>query len=173
MFANCTSLTTTPVLPATRVPLGGYYRMFENCTSLITAPELPATSFGQSAYGSMFEGCTSLTTPPSILPASTNTDKFVYDAMFKDCTSLTTAPVISQIPYKQNIFVSMFEGCTSLNYIKYIGTSPLTSLYHTDWVKNVSSTGTFVMNADATWDPEEYRGTSGIPEGWTVEKVTA
>ncbi len=173
MFANCTSLTTTPVLPATRVPLGGYYRMFENCTSLITAPELPATSFGQSAYGSMFEGCTSLTTPPSILPASTNTDKFVYDAMFKDCTSLTTAPVISQITYKQNIFGSMFEGCTSLNYIKYIGTSPLTSLYHTDWVKNVSSTGTFVMNADATWDPEEYRGTSGIPEGWTVEKVTA
>lgn len=40
--------------------------------------------------------------------------------------------------------------------------------YSTDSV--CSSTGTFVKNADATWD---VTGTSGIPEGWTVETAIA
>jgi hypothetical protein len=34
------------------------------------------------------------------------------------------------------------------------------------WVSNVSSTGIFVKNPNATWD---VRGSSGIPNGWNVE----
>jgi hypothetical protein len=36
------------------------------------------------------------------------------------------------------------------------------------WVMDVASTGTFIKNADATWNKT---GLSGIPEGWTVETV--
>lgn len=46
-----------------------YYSMFSACTSLTTAPELPATKLAGSCYYFMFDGCTSLTTPPE-LPAT-------------------------------------------------------------------------------------------------------
>lgn len=46
-------------------------------------------------------------------------------------------------------------------------TTPSTS-YTRSWVYNVSSTGTFIKNSQATWD---VTGSSGVPSGWTV--VTA
>jgi len=62
----------------------------------------------------------------------------------------------------------MFDGCSKLNYIKMM------ALYHSDsalanWVRNVSSTGTFVKNAAAGWN---IRGVNGIPTGWTVQTAT-
>lgn len=93
--------------------------------------------------------------------------------MFSNCTSLTTAPELPALTFPANGYNSMFSGCTNLNYIKAMFTNTPNPVGTLNWVKNVSSTGTFVMNADATWDPEEYRGINGIPEGWTVEKVTA
>ena len=90
--------------------------------------------------------------------------------MFNGCTGLTTAPELPATTLVGACYWNMFRYCSNLNYIKAMFTSnPDQSM----WVQNVSSTGTFVMNAAATWDPEDYRGTSGIPAGWTVEKVTA
>jgi hypothetical protein len=48
-------------------------------------------------------------------------------------------------------------------------TAPSNS-YTSNWVSGVSSTGTFVKNAAATWD---VTGVNGIPSGWTVETATA
>ena len=36
------------------------------------------------------------------------------------------------------------------------------------WLMGVSPNGTFVKNAEATWDNSE----AGIPEGWTIEYAT-
>ena len=142
MFSNCTSLTTAPTLPATTLASSCYSNMFYCCTSLTAAPELPATTLAVECYGKMFFGCTSLTAAP-VLPATTLAD---------------------------GCYGSMFFGCSNLNYIKAMfATTPSTS-YTRDWVSDVSSTGTFVKNAAATWD---VRGSEGIPTGWTVETATA
>ena len=167
MFAGCTSLTEAPELPATRVYAFCYINMFKDCTSLIKAPELPSISMEQSCYASMFLGCTSLTEAPE-LPATT-LFKSCYISMFQGCTSLIKAPVLAA-SYKSHCYDNMFKNCNNLNYIKLLNTAAPNSLWQASWVENVSSTGTFVVNSQITWDPEEYRGVNGIPEGWTVIK---
>ena len=60
MFLNCTSLTTSPELPATTLTSNCYTAMFKDCSSLITAPELPATILVPQCYIVMFMNCISL-----------------------------------------------------------------------------------------------------------------
>ena len=195
LFSGCTSLTTAPELPATTLADYCYNSMFSGCTSLVNAPELPATTLATHCYNSMFSGCTSLTTAPE-LPATTLAD-YCYNSMFSGCTSLVNAPELPATVLRSSCYFGMFNGCTSLttapelpattigyssyekmflnctslNYIKAMFTKY--QEYTKNWVSGVSSTGTFVMNAAAEWDPEDYRGINGIPAGWTVEKVTA
>lgn len=57
MFNDCTSLTTAPSLPATKLADFCYYSMFYRCTSLTTVPSLPATTLARFCYYSMFERC--------------------------------------------------------------------------------------------------------------------
>jgi hypothetical protein len=59
----------------------------------------------------------------------------------------------------------MFSGCSELNYIKMLATDISASGCLSNWVYNVSSTGTFVKNPAMT---SLSTGTSGIPSGWTV-----
>lgn len=141
LFRNCTTLQSVSkdFLPATTLEWYCYLGMFYNCTSLTTAPELPATTLAEYCYNSMFRGCSSLTTAPE-LPADTLVD---------DC------------------YMNMFYNCTSLNYIKALFTTTPPDLGYTrGWVEGVSSTGTFVKNAAATWN---VTGSNGVPTGWTVQ----
>ena len=112
MFNNCSSLTTTPELPATTLANYCYNCMFQGCTSLTTAPELPATTLANGCYNSMFYGCTSLTTAPK-LPATTLAE-YCYSNMFENCTSLTTASELPAATLVDYCYWSMFNGCTSL-----------------------------------------------------------
>ena len=156
------------VLPATILSEWCYGRMLYNCTSLTTAPVLPATVLASNCYNSMFYGCTSLIAAPE-LPATTLAGS-CYSNMFSGCTSLIAAPELPATTLADGCYGSMFFGCSNLNYIKAMfATTPSTS-YTRDWVSDVSSTGTFVKNADATWD---VRGSEGIPTGWTVETATS
>jgi hypothetical protein len=164
MFYGCTSLVSVPSLPVTTLDTYCYNGMFRSCKSLVTAPELPATIMKQYCYGYMFEGCTSLTTAPE-LPATTLAT-YCYQNMFKGCTSLTTAPELPATTLVSSCYSSMFDGCTKLNHIKALFTTTPSSSYTSDWVKGVSSSGTFVKNVDATWDVD---GVNGIPEGWDVK----
>jgi len=164
MFNDCTSLTTAPQLPATKLASSCYGSMFQGCTSLTTAPELPATSITQSCYNSMFYGCTSLTTAPE-LPATSLT-RWCYENMFYGCTSLTTAPELPATSLPQQCYMNMFNGCTNLNYIKCLATDISASSCTSNWVNGVANTGIFVKAASMTyWST----GTSGIPNGWTVQ----
>jgi hypothetical protein len=59
----------------------------------------------------------------------------------------------------------MFNGCSSLNYIKALFRTLSSTSYTKNWVSGVAATGTFVQADDATWN---VTGNSGVPTGWTV-----
>ena len=162
MFDNCTSLTKTPILPATELISECYNGMFWGCTSLTTAPELPATTLAQDCYNSMFNDCTSLTTAPK-LPATTLAN-YCYMYMFGGCTSLTTAPELPATTLVQSCYSNMFRGCSNLNYIKCLATDISATDCTYKWVNGVASTGEFVKNSSTSWTS----GSNGIPSNWTI-----
>ena len=162
MFSGCKSLTAAPELPATELADHCYSSMFSGCTSLTAAPELPATTLATGCYEVMFRRCTSLTTAPE-LPATTLAQECYY-GMFSLCTSLTTAPELPATRLAGSCYMNMFDGCSNLNYVKCLA-SVIPSGSTRAWLYGVSSEGTFVKNASATWET----GISGIPAGWTVE----
>ena len=162
MFSGCTSLKTSPELPATTLASYCYQDMFYGCTSLTTTPELPATTLVSGCYQNMFYGCTSLTTAPE-LPATTLADSCYY-MMFDGCTSLTTAPELPATTLADSCYRYMFSGCSNLNYIKCLATDISASNCTNNWVSGVVKTGTFVKASGISWST----GTSGIPSGWEV-----
>ena len=64
---------------------------------------------------------------------------------------------------------NMFQGCSSLNYIKAMFTTTPSSTYTSNWVNGVASSGTFVKNSAAQWD---VSGVHGVPTGWTVQTAS-
>jgi hypothetical protein len=62
----------------------------------------------------------------------------------------------------------MFSICYALNYIKAMFTNKPNASNSGNWVSGVSSPGTFVVNSQITWDPYDYIGVNGIPEGWLI-----
>ena len=171
MFNACSSLRTAPTALYSDVLYNNcYLYMFAGCSALETAPELLATTLTERCYSQMFTNCTHLTKAPSILPATILTDGCYYH-MFQGCTSLETAPVLPAETLAKDCYTAMFAGCSSLNYIKAMFKTLLpTGIGY--WVQNVALDGTFVMNANARWNPEENRGINGVPNGWIVETAT-
>ena len=164
MFNGCTALISAPALPATTMTIGCYYYMFSGCTSLTSAPVLPATSSVPYCYSYMFYGCTSLTSAPA-LPIATLADH-CYESMFSGCTSLTSAPALLATSLAKYCYMQMFYGCTSLNSITCLATDISATYCLKNWVSNVAATGTFIKApSNENWN----RGTSGIPNGWTIE----
>jgi hypothetical protein len=140
--------------------------LFESSTTLISAKNLilPATTLAEYCYCDMFCGCSSLIEAPQ-LPA-TQLAEYCYYQMFASCSSLTTAPDLLATTLESNCYVEMFSGCTNLEYVKCLG------YYYddgstSDWLNDVSATGTFVKDQYTDWDT----GSSGIPEGWTVQNA--
>ena len=172
MFRGCKKLTQAPLLHSTDLANGCYDSMFYQCTALKTPPALPATVIKDSCYYQMFYGCTSLETSPS-LPGE-NLENHCYERMFMNCRKLTQAPVLNCTTLVDNCYKEMFSGCTALNYIKSMategtiksdGTVPLAL---TNWLKGVSSTGTFEKPAAAVYVTDSP---GGIPQGWTVVNI--
>ena len=118
---------------------------------------------------SMFAYCQSLTTAPNILPATTLANR-CYASMFENCYRLTNAPELPATTLSIACYANMFRLCVKVNYIKAMFTTTPSSTYTNNWVKNVSSTGTFVKNSAATWD---VSGVNGIPDNWTVENASS
>ena len=163
MFDGCTSLTAAPELSATILAGYCYYAMFRNCSNLTTAPELSATKLADGCYSDMFNGCTSLTTAPE-LPATKLASR-CYQGMFYGCTSLTTAPELPANTLANFCYIDIFNSCSNIKYIKCLATDISAGSCTTDWVSGVASTGTFIKDSTMTsW----VTGTYGIPSGWTV-----
>ena len=112
LFANCTSLTQAPELPATTLTDSCYLSMFMGCYSLKQAPELPATTLLNGCYQYMFEGSLELTNSPTL--SATTFAKNCYHGMFYDCEKLTQ---IADLPAKtlaDYCYSSMFSRCVGL-----------------------------------------------------------
>lgn len=166
MFYGCTNLTNINPISATSVKNYSMSNMFQNCTSITTMPNLSATSLGIYCYQSMFYGCTKLVNVMTTLPATTLED-YCYYQMFRGCSSMTTAPILPATTLKRNCYASMFFQCSKLNNITMLATSLDDNLHEiSQWVYNVSTSGTFTMNGDAQW---YKRGLSGIPKNWTIQ----
>lgn len=169
MFEGCVSLTTPPILPATTLATKCYNSMFKGCTSLVEAPELPATTLAFYCYQSMFENCVSLEEAP-VLPATTLASG-CYRYMF--CMSRPdklTTPAMTKAPILPatdidilECYQYMFQGNGNLNEVICLAETAFSGRT-TNWLKNVSSTGTFIKSPTANWGRNE----SGIPTGWTV-----
>ena len=166
MFQACSALIGAPALPATTLAEYCYFSMFANCPELTQAPALPATILASNCYRQMFYNCTSLVQAPT-LPATTLTDA-CYVFMFAGCTALTRAPELPALALAPGCYASMFNGCTSLNYIKMLAADISAEQCLSNWVHNVSSSGSFVTNRRAGM--EDY-GDSLIPTGWVVTYI--
>ena len=166
LLRNSKIINAVNVSLPTKTLTGSCYRaMFYNCISLVSVPELPATALNAHCYRAMFHGCISLVSVPE-LPAKT-LNSYCYYQMFYNCPSLVSAPELPATTLKANCYGAMFSGCTSLNYIKCLATNLSASGSLTNWVLNVSTTGTFVKDSSTTW----VTGVDGIPEGWTIESA--
>ena len=119
-------------------------------------------------FSQLFYGSNKLISAANLLLPSTTLAYKCYSGMFSGCTSLTTAPELPATTLASSCYTGMFGGCTSLNYIKCLATNISASSCTSNWVNGVAATGTFVKAASmstSTWGT----GTSGIPEGWTVQ----
>lgn len=180
MFENCTSLTKGPDLPAKEVHGVAYRDMFKNCRSLTGAPEIAAErmvlgeeeghhgveELGVAQCYGMFYGCTALLTTPSVLKSTVLT-KQCYFEMFNGCNKITSAPELPAIDLANSGYSAccqrMFDGCSSLNYIKCLATSTGNT---TNWVRNVAGSGLFVKAPGTNWSMG--KGNNGIPTNWVV-----
>lgn len=137
MFLDCSNLTTFPTLPATTLSTSAYISMFKN-SGLKTAPALPATTLASKCYYSMFYGCKNLE-GPILLPAPT---------LVSEC------------------YRDMFNGASLLNSVVCLATDHSASNCTNNWLKSVSSTGTFVRPSRVSW---ATNNASAIPTGWTAQ----
>lgn len=125
----------------------------------------------ENALDAMFQTYNVVDAGNLILPSPQGENEITYKYMFQDCTGLTTAPAITQAFVYSDCCMYMYNGCTSLTYIKCLAYNSNSSDWggaFPDWVVDVPSGGTFVKSVDAN---EWMEGPSGIPEGWTVESI--
>ena len=129
----------------TDAPGGCYANMFANCTSLTAAPELPATTIADNCYYHMFDGCTSLTQAPII--SAMTLGYWSCIGMFSDCSSLHNA-VLPATTLVIGSYNYMFYNCSSLSSIE-VGLSawPSNNSMTENWVQGVAASGTFTCPA--------------------------
>lgn len=166
-FHNCTGLVTAPQLPTIEMSQSCFFGMFNGCTSLLEASDILATTAASECCRGMYVGCTSLTNTGNI--AFTTLAANCCRQMFYGCSSITSSSLLISATLAENSYYAMFYNCSSLSYVKCLATDISANGCLTNWLYNVSSTGTFIQAEGVEWP----RGASGIPTGWVdVEKRT-
>ena len=151
------------VLPAKNLSYGCYANLFNGIIYMTKAPrKIDGTTLAEYCCSNMFAG-TGITNAPK-LPATTLAN-YCYNGMFRGCTSLVTAPKLPAVTLSPGCYNNMFNNCSSLNKVEALFTTTPGQDYTYNWLQGVSSTGTFIKNANASWN---VTGTSGVPTNWTV-----
>lgn len=171
LFYNTATLINAEnlILPATTCTVSCYNGMFRGCANLTTAPQLPALYSAQDCYSSMFEGCINLEVAPEInlVDMSQNCCKrmFCMNRNNKITTpKMTKSPILRCATGVNGCYEEMFKGNGNLIEITCLLTN--NSQATTNWLLNVSSTGTFKKSPLKTnWETN----VSNIPSGWTVQ----
>lgn len=150
LFYNCTNIKkiSSTFLPAMALSNYCYGYMFYGCTGLTDAPNLPTLTLVSSCYYYMYYGCTAMTNP-GVISATTVATYCCYGMYYK-CSSLQTGPDLLATSLASYCYYYMFSQCSSLNRIKMLAIT-LDGYYPLSyWMNGVSSTGTFIKNANAT-----------------------
>lgn len=143
-----------------------FFGLFFGCTKLIYADELilPTTLNFTHCFYRLFRGCSNLLTSPNLFEIDAS-PRNTFQEMFYSCNKLTSEILINSTKPGIQGYQFMFYGCRQLNYIKMLATDISESDCLLNWVQNVSATGIFVKNINATWTTT---GNSGVPTNWTV-----
>ena len=170
MYYSCTSLTTASEIYATSVSQYSCQYMYYNCTSLVAASKkLPATNLATGCYSNMYRDCTSLTIASEL--SATTLAPTCCQNMYFGCISLTIAPELPATTLIEQCYQNIFYGCKLINRIVALFTQAPSSTLCSNWVFGVAAKGVFVMSKEATWNPDDYRGATGVPNGWTIEYI--
>ena len=110
----------------------------------------------------MFKNCISLRKSPELLATALANN--CYQGMFENCINLKAVTTLPATTLYQDCYNRMFYGCIQLNTIKCLATTFTTNATK-DWLEGTASSGIFIKDPSTIWQ----RGTSGIPEGWTVQ----
>ena len=162
-FSGCTALNDISRLSVRPGNYGyDFYRMFYNCKSLTNPLNFTYGLSGWYTYYQMYYGCTSLTNFNNTISVAGNYDCY---EMFRGCSSLVNGPILTCATLGSNAYYNMFYGCSALSSLTCLATNVSASGCTTNWLKNVSATGTFTKDPNMSDWPT---GASGIPEGWTV-----
>ena len=163
MFECCTGLEEAPPCTFKNNAIRITQSMYKGCTSLKSASQIDLNAYYGFALSNVFTDCVNLVEPPyEIRGTESGSENY---ATFQNCISLRKSPII-RIDNPSTKLARMFDGCINLRYITALFITPPSI---TDWVKSVASKGTIVLNKNIEWNPDDYRGVSGIPAGWEVK----
>ena len=171
LFRGSTTLidASNLILPALTLYYNSYNGMFRECTNLVAGPQLLATQAGEECYGSMFEACINLEVAPEInlvnLAQGCCKRMFLMDRNSKITTpKMTKSPILHVATGVNKCYEEMFKGNGNLTEVTCLLTNDSTAT--SNWLSNVSSTGTFIKSPLKTNWPNT---SSGYPSGWTIE----
>lgn len=161
-FTDCTGL----ILPWNIITNNAFKWMFYGCAKFTELPLLPATTVGAESYHQMFRQCNGLVNVNLAEKMCCRTAGLQsFQNMFFSSIGLTTIVIPSNINYTGNkAWNRAFYGCSNLSNITCLDDNPTGNNRYSEWLMQVSSTGTFTKAAGANWPS----GASGIPTGWTV-----
>ena len=156
-------------LPAIKLNNNAYQGLFRECVNLVAPPaRYPALIATYGCYSAMYYNCVKLTKTSEF--AATILETKCYQHAYYNCKNITEValPATNIVGISQ-CYANMFEKCAlliriSADFVQYNQNAL------SNWVSNVHPIGEFIMNMDATWDPESYRGVSGVPEGWEIKR---
>ena len=120
LFSGCSSLHSSPLLPATTILESDAYRdMFGGCDHLESLPELPATTLSSACYYGMFYDCDGISEIPSNLLPATTLHSYCYANMFTGCTGIHSIPsgLLNATSIVDSCYYGMFRLCTNLTTV--------------------------------------------------------
>jgi hypothetical protein len=93
-------------------------------------------------------------------------DDYCFNNLFNNCTALTKAPELPATTLVSSCYRCMFQGCSSLNWIKVHFANNYPQYSTQSWVSGVAAEGTFECPTDSSLIADHKYGPDGIPNGW-------
>lgn len=142
---------------------------------IMSLAEGKTESLGKAAFMSLFDGNTNLRSHPTkrLALTATKLPESCYNFMFHRCTGMVKGPEFA-IPTSrgERCYADMFNDCSNLNYVEYLGAYDNGNVYFSYWLSGVAASGTFVTSSTNKSVWESLRQELGywlIPENWTIE----
>lgn len=146
-------------------------------TDLTSIPSglLPATTLTPYCYAYMFMECPYIVNIPNDLLPATTLAPYCYMNMFGSgylqdpyTPQRTTVPDLPAPILVEGCYQWMFQRNTKLTSIKCLATNISATDCTKEWVKGISTSGTFIKNSSmSSWTT----GANGIPTNWTVQNA--